>query len=94
MTRPLISTAALVLTLSAPAFADPAATPLLYEQFENSVAHVDLETCPAPLPVADTFCRATLKHEEVHVFAFSENGDSPMVGFASFELSGLETLLN
>ncbi|MEP1328818.1 hypothetical protein [Pseudophaeobacter sp.] len=69
------------------------ALPLTYETFEAAVAHIDLETCPVSLPQADSFCRASIHHEEIHVFAFSLQGDSPMVGFASFSAKGLEPLL-
>ncbi|WP_170324665.1 hypothetical protein [Ruegeria arenilitoris] len=68
------------------ALAADLAVPLTYEVFETSVAHTDLETCPKNLPQTETFCRATLYHDEIHVFAFSENGDSPMVGFNSYPL--------
>ena len=75
------------------ALADSAAQPLTYEQFEASVPHMDLEACPDTLAQPDTFCRATLQHEEIHVFVFSENDDSPMVGFASFSAEGIGELL-
>jgi hypothetical protein len=65
-----------------------------YATFEAAVAHVDLETCPTSLSGADRFCRATLAHEQVHVFAFSMEGDSPLVGFASFDATELPALLN
>lgn len=68
--------------------------PLTYEMFEAAVPHIDLETCPADLAQQDTFCRASIHHEEIHVFAFSLEGDSPMVGFKSYEATGVETLLN
>jgi|GEM_PF-1685440 hypothetical protein len=65
-----------------------------YATFEAAVAHVDLETCPVSLNAADRFCRATLAHEQIHIFAFSMEGDSPLVGFASFEATTLPELLN
>ncbi|TDE35254.1 hypothetical protein E1B25_17770 [Antarcticimicrobium sediminis] len=84
---------ALVLALLAlPALAqDP--QPLTYAMFEAAVPHVDLETCPDSLPQQDSFCRASVKHSEIHVFAFSEYGDSPMIGFASFPADQLGLLL-
>lgn len=76
-----------VATLATAAAADT--MPLTYDVFEVSVPHVDLETCPASMAAENTFCRATLASDAVHVFAFSEDGDSPMVGFASFETEAL-----
>ena len=66
---------------------------LTYEQFETAIPHIDLETCPENLPQTNSFCRATLHHEEIHVFAFAEDGDSPMIGFASFGAERLGNLL-
>ncbi|TDK47504.1 hypothetical protein E1832_11310 [Antarcticimicrobium luteum] len=71
--------------------ADP--LPLTYEQFEAAVPHVALEKCPASLPQQDSFCRAAMQHSEIHVFAFSDAGDSPMIGFASFPAVRLDTVL-
>ncbi|MEP4035890.1 hypothetical protein [Pseudophaeobacter sp.] len=68
--------------------------PFTYETFETAVPHIDLEACPAALPQVDSFCRATVHHEEIHVFAFSYEGDSPMVGFASYSAEGLDTLFD
>ena len=76
-------------------FADNADTmPLTYETFEVSVPHVDLDDCPDSLAKAEVFCRATLANDQVHVFAFSEAGDAPLVGFASFDADRLPALLN
>ncbi len=75
------------------ALAEPAGFPFTYEMFEHSVSHLDLEACPDSLPQKDTFCRAAIQNEQFHVFAFSYEGDSPMVGFATFEAEGLDTLL-
>lgn len=69
------------------------ALPFTYETFEAAVPHIDLENCPPALPQVDSFCRASIRNEDIHVFAFSLQGDSPMVGFASFSAEGLETLL-
>ncbi|WP_300030793.1 hypothetical protein [uncultured Roseobacter sp.] len=68
--------------------------PLTYAVFEASVPHVDLETCPEGMAGEDIFCRATLAHEELHIFAFATDGDSPLVGFASFDAERLPELLN
>lgn len=85
---------AIVALLGTGAVADPVAAPLTYEQFEVAVPHMDLEACPQSLAQPETFCRATLQHEEIHVFVFSETNDSPMVGFASFSADKLGSLLN
>lgn len=66
---------------------------LTYDQFEIAVPHVDLENCPAALAGKDRFCRATLRNEEIHVFAFADSNESPMIGFKSYGAQVLETLL-
>lgn len=73
--------------------AESAPAPLTYEQFEAAVSHVDLDECPQALLQENTFCRASIHHEQIHVFAFSYDGESPMVGFASFEAAGIASLL-
>lgn len=59
--------------------------PFTYAQFEASVPHFDVETCPAALAGEARFCRVTFHLDAVHVFAFSEENDQPMIGFRSFE---------
>ncbi len=85
------SIAALILA-AFPALADTAAL-LTYEQFEAAVPHVDLETCPDALAQEDVFCRATLRHEEIHVFAFDNDGENLFAGFKSYPADGLTALL-
>jgi hypothetical protein len=94
--RTLPPLAALLIGLaSTAAVADePTGLTLDYATFEAAVPHVDLDTCPPSLSSADRFCRATLAHEQIHVFAFSMEDDSPLVGFASFEATELPALLN
>jgi len=78
--------------IASPALAlDP--LPLTYERFEAAVPHIDLESCPDSLPQQGSFCRASLNHSEIHVFAFSEADDSPLIGFASFPADRLGPLL-
>ena len=67
--------------------------PLTYESFEVSVPHVDLADCPENLAAEAVFCRATLASDAIHVFVFSEEGDLPLVNFASFEVDALSGLL-
>ena len=83
--------AALMLAAS-PLLADTA-VPLTYEQFEAAVPHVDLETCPDALAQENVFCRATLRHDEIHVFAFSNDGENLFAGFKSYPADGLVALL-
>tara|TARA_R110002094_G_scaffold221192_2_gene195030 strand:- start:628 stop:909 length:282 start_codon:yes stop_codon:yes gene_type:complete len=77
-------------TLAAP----PEALPLTYETFDTAIPHADLAECPAALAQEDVFCRATLADDMLHVFAFSLDDNSPLVGFRSFELDSLPQLLN
>lgn len=87
-----LSYACAVLTVSATSvFAD--ALPLSYEAFEVSIPHFGLEDCPSSMNVDNGFCRATFHSEEVHIFAFSYDGDSPLIGFKSFSAESLGTLL-
>ncbi len=77
------------------AFADnDAPLTLNYAAFEAAVPHIDLESCPTSVTVGDVFCRATMAHDQIHVFVFSQAGESPLVGFASFDAEALTTLLN
>ena len=78
-----------------PVAANAGQTPayLSYEQFEAAVPHIDLDNCPDSLAQENTFCRASILHEQVHVFVFSYDGDSPMVGFGSFAADGIAALL-
>jgi hypothetical protein len=66
---------------------------LTYAQFEAAVPHMDLDSCPAALTQENTFCRVTLRHDEIHVFVFSEADDSPMIAFKSYPADGLAGLL-
>lgn len=67
---------------------------LTYEAFEIAVPHTDLETCPASLATEGVFCRATLNLEEIHVFAFLEAGEQPLVEVAHFPADGLTGILD
>ena len=86
--------ATIACTLASTAVADQAPVPMNYELFETAVAHTDLETCPLNLSQSGVFCRATLHHDEVHVFAFSEEGDQALVGFASYPFEDVAAELN
>ena len=58
---------------------------LTYDLFEYAVPHVDLEACPETQAAPGTFCRATLANDAIHVFAFSEDGDQPLVSMESYD---------
>lgn len=57
-----------------------------YEVFEASVAHADLEGCPAQFDPEAVFCRLTLAGDMAHVFVFSYNGDQPLLAVKHYEL--------
>ncbi|MFZ7092244.1 hypothetical protein [Primorskyibacter sp. 2E233] len=60
---------------------------LTYEVFEASVAHVDIESCPAEFDPEAVFCRMTLVNDAAHVFVFSFEGDQPLLAVKSYELN-------
>ena len=66
---------------------------LAYEQFEAAVPHLDLAHCPDGLPQQAAFCRATINHHEVHVFTFSEDGESPLIAFRTYAIEEVKSLL-
>ena len=86
--------AACALTLLAPPLLADDAAPLTYAQFEAAVPHLDLERCPSSMAQAGMFCRATLRHDEIHVFSFREDGEQPMTGFKSFPAERVAALLD
>ncbi|MDA7425205.1 hypothetical protein [Thalassococcus lentus] len=59
---------------------------LTYEVFEASIEHVDLAGCPAQFDPDVVFCRMTLASDLAHVFAFSFDGDQPLLAVKSYEL--------
>jgi hypothetical protein len=79
---PAVPALAAALLLSASAAL--AQAPFLYSEFEAAVPHLDLETCPEGLAEGPVFCRVTLGHDSVHVFAFSEEGDQPFVAMRTY----------
>lgn len=58
---------------------------LVYAQFETSVNHIDLETCPAQVKAEGVFCRATILHDALHVYVFEQGGDLAFVEMLTFE---------
>ncbi len=79
--------------LTFPALANAAPSALTYEQFEYSVQHVDLDLCPMELAEPGRFCRATINHDEIHVFVFDDNGDQPLIGYHAYSAEKLDTIL-
>ena len=85
----------LALTLTTPSLAateDP--IPLTYQDFEASVPHIDLPVCPEPLAAPGRFCRMTTHADQLNVFAFSEDGDQPLVAFKSWSADLLVGLMD
>lgn len=52
--------------------------------FEASVSHIDLETCPADLARDDHFCRVSFNNDALHVFVFSDEGERLLVEVATY----------
>ena len=75
-------------SFAAPALADDAMMKdggaLTYEMFETAIQHVNLAECPAALAGEGRFCRVTMHNDAFHVFAFTEDGEQPMVGLRSY----------
>lgn len=67
---------------------------MTYEIFEGTVPHVDLSDCPIPLLGEDRFCRLGIAGENVTVFAFSTEGDQPMIAVRSWPADTILPLLN
>ncbi|MFZ1469076.1 MAG: hypothetical protein WAT09_08865 [Paracoccaceae bacterium] len=81
--------------IAAPALAeDPMPLTMTYQMFEQAIPHEDLSVCPAPLAAPDRFCRLTTFNGALNVFAFSEDGDQPMVAFQSWPSTLLEGLMD
>jgi len=57
---------------------------LTYEMFETAIHHVNLLDCPGELSGEGRFCRMTIHNDAFHVFAFSEEGEQPMVGLKTW----------
>jgi hypothetical protein len=91
--RQIIALATLALS-AAPALAGDPPLPLTYEAFEASVPHINLADCPAALAAEGRFCRLTLAQDQLSIFAFSEEGDQPMVAVKSWPADGLTAILN
>lgn len=86
---------ALSLLAAAPALAEqPVPLALTYEVFEQTVDHLDLAVCPAPLAAAGRFCRLTTHADALNVFVFSEDGDQPLVAVETWSADLLVGLMD
>ncbi|KPQ07424.1 MAG: hypothetical protein HLUCCA12_06300 [Rhodobacteraceae bacterium HLUCCA12] len=60
-----------------------AAEPYTYAEFEASVPHIDLETCPEALlegdSEADVFCRVSMHNDALHIYVFETEGTQEFV---------------
>ena len=59
---------------------------MTYEIFEATVEHGDLPECPKALAKDGRFCRVVLQNDKLHVFAFAEDGDQPMLAVMEYPL--------
>jgi len=75
-----------------PAFADGHFN-YTYEQFEVSIPHFDVEECPVSMKLEKAFCRLVMHNDAVHVYAFSEEGDSTLIAFKSYEEGEFDIVL-
>lgn len=65
----------------------------VYADFEVSVAHIDLETCPEALAQGDVICRVTMHDEALHVYVFEAEGARPFISVHSFFEEDFELIL-
>ncbi len=63
-----------------------AAEPYSYADFEASVPHIDLETCPDSVAEGrgDVFCRVSLNNDALHVYVFESGGMQEFVALQSY----------
>ena len=72
--------------------AQPRETPagaMTYEIFEATVEHGDMPECPKALAAEGRFCRVVLQNDMLHVFAFAEDGDQPMLAVMEYPLDAV-----
>lgn len=63
-----------------------AAEPFTYADFEASVPHIDLATCPdgAADGQGDVFCRVTMTNDALHVYVFESAGTQAFVAVQTY----------
>ncbi len=81
--KALFPITAAALLLAAPALAHDHAA-FSYTDFEVSIPHIDLETCPEGLAEGDVFCRITMNGDALHIFVFEEEGDRNFVSVHTY----------
>lgn len=81
MIRTLIAAASCLIAL--PAMAQEHGR-YVYADFEASVGHIDLETCPEGLATGDVICRVTMNEDALHVYVFEAEGERPFVSVHSY----------
>lgn len=72
--------------------AEPRETPagaMTYEIFEATVEHGDMPECPKAMAQEGRFCRVVLQNDMLHVFAFAEDGDQPMLAVMEYPLDAI-----
>ncbi len=90
MIRTLIAAASCLMVL--PAFATEHGR-YVYADFEVSVAHIDLETCPEGLAQGDVICRVTMHDDALHVYVFEAEGERPFISVHSYYEEDFELIL-
>ncbi|MCC5954503.1 MAG: hypothetical protein JJU07_00275 [Natronohydrobacter sp.] len=80
------------LLLALPALADERGR-YVYADFEASVPHIDLETCPTGLAEGDVICRVTMNDDGLHVYVFEADGARPFVSVHSYFEEDFELVL-
>lgn len=90
MFRTLIPAACCLIAL--PAFAQEQGR-YVYADFESSVPHIDLETCPEGLASGDVICRVTMNNDALHVYVFEAEGERPFVSVHSYFDEDFELVL-
>lgn len=88
----LFALAAILATGSAASAQD--AGVFTYEMFETAVQHVNLLDCPGDLAGEGRFCRMTMHNDAFHVFAFSQEGEQPMVGLTTWYEDEIDMTFN
>lgn len=67
---------------------------LTYDMFETAVHHVNLAECPGELEGEARFCRMTMHNDAFHVFAFSEEGEQPLLGIQTWYEDEIDMTFN
>lgn len=61
-----------------------------YTHFETIVPHVDMETCPSTGVETESFCRAAVSQDQLHVFVFEAGGNQCLLKIISMEEDAFE----